>query len=144
MTQEIKSNENEGNPKSNAEEINEVNNDVSSTAENSITKAYSNDVVEAKVTDEKIIENTAAVETTDSAFTIIRHDNGIAHLVIDVIGENVNTLKAEFTEQVNAVLAEIKADNETKLLLYLDKANEYFLYSNNCLFLLLPLLMAHV
>lgn len=110
MTQEIKSNENEGNTKSNAEEINEVSNDVSSTAENSITKAYSNDVVEAKVTGETIIENTAAVETTDSAFTIIRHDNGIAHLVIDVIGENVNTLKAEFTEQVNAVLAEIKAD----------------------------------
>ncbi len=114
MTQEIKSNESEGNTKDNAEESNEVsnavNNEVSSTAENSITKAYSNDVAEAKVTDEKVIENVAPVELTGSAFTIVRHDNGIAHLVIDVIGENVNTLKAEFTEQVNAVLAEIKAD----------------------------------
>ena len=105
MTQDIKSNDNESNTKENAEEINEVNNEVSNTSENSITKAYSNNVAE-----EKAIENTAATESTDSAFTIVRHDNGIAHLVIDVIGENVNTLKAEFTEQVNAVLAEIKAD----------------------------------
>ncbi|MCP4989658.1 MAG: fatty acid oxidation complex subunit alpha FadJ [Colwellia sp.] len=52
--------------------------------------------------------NTA--EPSVSAFTLVRHDNGIAHLVIDVVGENVNTLKAEFAEQIQAVLAEIKAD----------------------------------
>ena len=49
-------------------------------------------------------------ETTVSAFTLNRQENGIAHLVIDVVDENVNTLKAEFAEQINAVLADIKAD----------------------------------
>ena len=48
MTQDIKSNDNEGNTKENAEEINEVNNEVSNTSENSITKAYSNNVAEEK------------------------------------------------------------------------------------------------
>jgi 3-hydroxyacyl-CoA dehydrogenase/enoyl-CoA hydratase/3-hydroxybutyryl-CoA epimerase len=55
-------------------------------------------------------ETTDNKETTVSAFTLNRQDNGIAHLVIDVVDENVNTLKAEFTEQINEVLAEIKAD----------------------------------
>ncbi|MBU2871256.1 fatty acid oxidation complex subunit alpha FadJ [Colwellia sp. E2M01] len=49
---------------------------------------------------------------SNSAFTVVRQDSGIAHLVIDVIGENVNTLKAEFAEQITAVLAEIKADKK--------------------------------
>jgi 3-hydroxyacyl-CoA dehydrogenase/enoyl-CoA hydratase/3-hydroxybutyryl-CoA epimerase len=53
----------------------------------------------------------SAVETTVSAFTLKRQDNGIAYLVIDVVGENVNTLKSEFTEQIQAVLAEVKADS---------------------------------
>jgi len=55
------------------------------------------------------VESTS-VELTESAFSLVRHDNGIAHLVIDVIGENVNTLKTEFAEQINAVLAEVKTD----------------------------------
>ncbi|WP_019027721.1 fatty acid oxidation complex subunit alpha FadJ [Colwellia piezophila] len=62
---------------------------------------------------ESNIETTETEKSTDSvtsAFTLIRHDNGIAHLVIDVIGESVNTLKAEFSEQINEILAEIKAD----------------------------------
>lgn len=52
-------------------------------------------------------------ETTEenSAFTLIRQKNGIVHLVLDVIGETMNTLKAEFAEQVAKVLAEIKADS---------------------------------
>ncbi|TMM44843.1 fatty acid oxidation complex subunit alpha FadJ [Colwellia ponticola] len=55
-------------------------------------------------------DKAATVAPTDSAFTLVRHDNGIAHLVIDVIGESVNTLKTEFAEQINVVLADIKAD----------------------------------
>ncbi len=67
------------------------------------------DVVgEQAIADVDSAENT--VETTTSAFTLKRQDNGIAYLVIDVVGENVNTLKAEFTEQIQAVLADIKAD----------------------------------
>ncbi len=49
-------------------------------------------------------------ESALSAFTLNKQDNGIAHLVIDVIGESVNTLKAEFTEQIQTLLADIKAD----------------------------------
>ncbi|WP_114324661.1 fatty acid oxidation complex subunit alpha FadJ [Candidatus Colwellia aromaticivorans] len=46
----------------------------------------------------------------NSAFTLVRQDNGIAHLVMDVVGDTMNTLKAEFAEQVADVLAEIKGD----------------------------------
>jgi len=47
---------------------------------------------------------------TVSAFTLNRQENGIVHLVMDVVGDTMNTLKAEFAEQVADVLAEIKAD----------------------------------
>ncbi|MBL4941230.1 MAG: fatty acid oxidation complex subunit alpha FadJ [Colwellia sp.] len=47
----------------------------------------------------------------NSAFTLVRQKNGIAHLVMDVVGDTMNTLKAEFAEQVTNVLAEIKADS---------------------------------
>jgi len=50
-------------------------------------------------------------ESNASAFTLVRHENGVAHLVMDVVGDTMNTLKAEFAEQVADVLAEIKADS---------------------------------
>ncbi|MGK0208730.1 MAG: 3-hydroxyacyl-CoA dehydrogenase/enoyl-CoA hydratase/3-hydroxybutyryl-CoA epimerase, partial [Gammaproteobacteria bacterium] len=75
---------------------------------------------------EDVIDETTSVESTDSAFTLTRQDNGIAHLVIDVVGENVNTLKAEFSEQVNAVLAEIKVDTSiTGIVLSSGKKNSF-------------------
>ncbi len=46
----------------------------------------------------------------DSAFTLVRQENGIVHLVMDVVDDTMNTLKAEFAEQVADVLAEIKSD----------------------------------
>ncbi|WP_259367727.1 MULTISPECIES: fatty acid oxidation complex subunit alpha FadJ [unclassified Colwellia] len=49
-----------------------------------------------------------------STFTLIRQDNGIAHLVMDVIGESMNTLKAEFSEEIDTVLKEIRNDNTLK------------------------------
>ncbi len=49
-------------------------------------------------------------KSNSSAFTLVRQENGIAHLVMDVVGDTMNTLKAEFAEQVTGVLAEIKAD----------------------------------
>lgn len=45
-----------------------------------------------------------------SAFTLVSQENGIAHLVMDVVDDTMNTLKAEFAEQITDVLAEIKAD----------------------------------
>ena len=53
-------------------------------------------------------------EQVNNTFTLIKHDHGIAHLVMDVIGDVVNTLKVEFTEQIIEVLNEIKADNSIK------------------------------
>ena len=47
----------------------------------------------------------------NSAFTLVRQESGIVHLVMDVVGDTMNTLKAEFADQVAEVLAEIKADN---------------------------------
>ncbi len=57
-----------------------------------------------------IVNEQVDSELTKSAFTLIRQDNGIAHIVIDVIGDTMNTLKAEFGEQVSQVLTEIRAD----------------------------------
>lgn len=48
--------------------------------------------------------------SNSSAFTLVRQENGIAHLVMDVVDDTMNTLKAEFAEQVASVLAEIKSD----------------------------------
>ena len=50
------------------------------------------------------------VTSEKSAFSLQRNDNGVAYLVMDVIGETMNTLKAEFAQQVADVLSEIKAD----------------------------------
>jgi 3-hydroxyacyl-CoA dehydrogenase/enoyl-CoA hydratase/3-hydroxybutyryl-CoA epimerase len=55
------------------------------------------------------------VETNmESAFELIRQDNGIAHLVMDVKGDTMNTLKAEFGEQISQVLKDISADSSIK------------------------------
>ena len=51
------------------------------------------------------------INSENSAFTLIKQENGIAHLVMDVVNDTMNTLKAEFTEQVAGVLAEIKGDS---------------------------------
>ncbi|MCW8865366.1 MAG: fatty acid oxidation complex subunit alpha FadJ [Colwellia sp.] len=48
---------------------------------------------------------------TVSAFTLVRQENGIAHLIMDVVDDTMNTLKAEFAEQVAEVLADIKSDS---------------------------------
>ena len=62
------------------------------------------------MTDNKIDTSNEDKINKASAFTLIRQENGIVHLVMDVVGDTMNTLKAEFTEQVADVLAEIKAD----------------------------------
>lgn len=45
-----------------------------------------------------------------SVFTLIRQENGIAHLVMNVPGDTMNTLKAEFAEQIAKVIEEITTD----------------------------------
>jgi len=52
------------------------------------------------------------MKSTDSAFTLVRQESCVAHLVMDVVGDAMNTLKAEFIEQITQVIAEIKADKD--------------------------------
>ncbi|QOL24445.1 fatty acid oxidation complex subunit alpha FadJ [Thalassotalea sp. LPB0316] len=53
-------------------------------------------------------------EQKQSAFELIKQDSGIAHLVMDVKGDTMNTLKAEFGDEISQVLADIKADTSLK------------------------------
>lgn len=70
--------------------------------------------------------NVTKQENNESAFTLIRQENGVAHLVMDVVGDTMNTLKAEFAEQIAEVLAEIRADSTIKgLVLVSGKANSF-------------------
>jgi len=62
------------------------------------------------MTDNKIDTSNEEIKNNSSAFTLVRQENGIAHLVMDVVGDTMNTLKAEFAEQVADVLTEIKSD----------------------------------
>jgi len=53
-------------------------------------------------------------QMNESAFSLVKQDNGIAHLVMDVSGETMNTLKSEFGEQISAMFKEIKEDDDIK------------------------------
>ena len=64
-----------------------------------------------KASTESVSDNT---EKNNSVFTLVRQENGIAHVIMDVVGDTMNTLKAEFAEQVADVLGEIRADNTIK------------------------------
>lgn len=48
----------------------------------------------------------------ENSFKLTRNDNGIAILTMDVPGETMNTLRAEFGEQISTMLEEIKADSQ--------------------------------
>ena len=56
------------------------------------------------------VSDVNADNSSKSAFTLIRQENGIAHLIMDVVDDTMNTLKAEFVDQVTSVLKEIKVD----------------------------------
>jgi len=67
-----------------------------------------------------------ATAPEQSTFSLIRQENGIAHLVMDVVGESMNTLKAEFVDEIATMLAEIKADNTiTGIVLMSGKADSF-------------------
>jgi 3-hydroxyacyl-CoA dehydrogenase / enoyl-CoA hydratase / 3-hydroxybutyryl-CoA epimerase len=57
------------------------------------------------------------MSTNKSAFTLSRREDGIAILTMDVPGESVNTLKAEFAEQIAEQLDEIDNDPAIKGLI---------------------------
>ena len=63
-----------------------------------------------KATEQSQLSETQMVNKKNSAFSLMTQENGVAHLIIDVVGESVNTLKGEFSEQITQVIADIKAD----------------------------------
>jgi len=78
------------------------------------------------MTTENNSEKSVEQNQAKSAFTLTRHDNGIAHLVMDVQGESMNTLKAEFGEQISQMLNEINGDKTiTGLVLLSGKDNSF-------------------
>jgi len=78
-----------------------------------------NDVTEVKKQD---VESTGSQGT----FTLIRQENGIAHLIMDVVGDAMNTLKAEFSEEIVNILTEIKADSAIKGIVLLSGKKDSF------------------
>ena len=65
-------------------------------------------------------------DNKQSAFILVRQENGIAHLVMDVVGETMNTLKAEFSDQISAMLKEIREDASiTGVVLLSGKADSF-------------------
>ncbi len=51
---------------------------------------------------------------TKSAFTLTKQDNGVAILSMDVPGESMNTLKAEFGDEISSMLDDIERDSSIK------------------------------
>jgi 3-hydroxyacyl-CoA dehydrogenase/enoyl-CoA hydratase/3-hydroxybutyryl-CoA epimerase len=65
-------------------------------------------------------------EEQKNAFTLIRQENGIAHLVMDVVGDSMNTLKAKFGEQISQILKDISDDQSiTGLVIISGKKNSF-------------------
>ena len=65
-------------------------------------------------------------DTNQKTFSLTRQENGIAHLVMDVAGETMNTLKSEFADEIAAVLAELRDDKELRgVVLYSGKKDSF-------------------
>lgn len=62
----------------------------------------------------------------EKTFNLARREDGIAILTMDVPGETMNTLRAEFGPEINQVLAEIKADNSIKGLVLISGKKDSF------------------
>lgn len=68
------------------------------------------DMEENSIAEQSESTESQPINDNNSAFSLVTQDNGIARLVIDVVGESVNTLKGEFAEQITQVIADIKAE----------------------------------
>ncbi len=76
--------------------------------------------------DELCVSSSEEIKSNSSVFTLVRQKSGIAHLVMDVVGDTMNTLKAEFADQMKSVLAEIKAETSiTGLVLCSGKKDSF-------------------
>ncbi|RDV25206.1 fatty acid oxidation complex subunit alpha FadJ [Alteromonas aestuariivivens] len=75
-------------------------------------------------------ENTPVSESqaqsTVSAFSLVKQDNGVAILTMDVPGESMNTLKQAFGDEINQVLDHIEQDSDIKgVVLVSGKPNSF-------------------
>ena len=57
---------------------------------------------------------TNEAQPASGAFTLTKQDNGVAILSMDVPGESMNTLKAEFGDEISAMLDDIESDSSIK------------------------------
>jgi len=65
-------------------------------------------------------------QENNGTFSLVRQENGIAHLIMDVKGDTMNTLKAEFSDEIAEVLKEIREDKAIKgLVLVSGKADSF-------------------
>ena len=65
-------------------------------------------------------------QENNNTFSLVRQENGIAHLIMDVKGDTMNTLKAEFGEEVSEMLKEIRQDQTIKgIVLISGKADSF-------------------
>tara|TARA_R110000737_G_scaffold36970_1_gene56762 strand:+ start:9060 stop:11207 length:2148 start_codon:yes stop_codon:yes gene_type:complete len=62
----------------------------------------------------------------NKTFSLARQENGIAHLIMDVKGDSMNTLKAEFADEITEILKEIREDKAiVGLVLVSGKADSF-------------------
>jgi 3-hydroxyacyl-CoA dehydrogenase/enoyl-CoA hydratase/3-hydroxybutyryl-CoA epimerase len=65
-------------------------------------------------------------QENNNTFSLARQENGIAHLIMDVKGDSMNTLKAEFGEEIAEILKEIRQDKSiVGLVLASGKADSF-------------------
>ncbi len=62
-----------------------------------------------------------------SAFTLETSEDGLAVVTIDVVGEVQNTLRAEFSEQINEIFSKIKSDKTIKAVILLSGKEDSFI-----------------
>ena len=74
----------------------------------------------------EINKNSEEKEAFKNSFTLVRQENGVAHLIMDVIDEAMNTLKAEFADEIVTILAEIKADDSIKGIVLMSGKSDSF------------------
>lgn len=65
--------------------------------------------------------------TQEKIFTLDIRDNGVAVVTMDIPGESMNTLRAEFAPEVRNVLAEIKGNNSVKGLVFISGKKDNFI-----------------
>jgi len=65
-------------------------------------------------------------DKNNNTFELIQQDNGLAHLIMDVKADSMNTLKAEFSDEISEILNQIKSDNSIKGIILISGKKDSF------------------